>query len=293
MTQMVGEFPELQGIMGEYYALASGEHGAVAKAIGAHYAPRFAGDAVPSTLDGQILAIADKADTVVGIFAAGLKPSGNKDPYALRRAALGLVRILSEAELPVPPGRILEWAREALRGEASCDADTLDEVQTFVLQRARAHYRDQGLAPELISAALASPWTHWPDLDARITALKSFVGREEAQSLAAANKRIGNILRKAEVINVGEIREKLLQLDEERALFDEVERTSEEVQPLLEASNYADALARLAALRDPVDRFFDTVLVMDEDSGVRNNRLALLQRLKSLFDDIADLSVLA
>lgn len=293
MTQMVGEFPELQGIMGGHYALASGEPEPVATAIGAHYAPRFSGDAIPSTLDGQILAISDKADTVVGIFSAGLKPSGNKDPYALRRAALGLVRILSEAELAVPLGRILDWACEALKDYTSCDAETLDEVEAFVLQRARAHYRDQGLAPELISAAFASSWMHWPDLDARITALRSFVGREEAQSLAAANKRIGNILRKAEVTEIGPVQEKLLQLDEERALFDEISRTSEEVRPMLEASNYTDALARLAALRDPVDRFFDAVLVMDEDPEVRNNRLALLHRLKAVFDVIADLSVLA
>ena len=292
MTHMVGEFPELQGTMGAHYALVSKETPEVAQAIGEHYAPRFAGDAIPASPAGRIVSLADRADTLVAIFAAGLAPSGNKDPFALRRAALGLVRILSQASLPVPPRTLAAWAAGALAGTLEVEPELVADVEAFVIQRARGHYRERGFGAELITAVLASRWKHFPDLEARLDALNAFMGRDEAASLAQANKRIGNILRKAEEKPAAKPNEKLLKLEEEQRLFDEINDLSEQIKPLMRASDYAAALEALASLKKPVDEFFDTVLVMDEDDDLRRNRLALLARLKALFDDIADLSVL-
>lgn len=292
MTQMVGEFPELQGTMGAHYARVSTETEEVAQAIGEHYAPRFAGDAIPASPAGRIVSLADRADTLVAIFAAGLAPSGNKDPFALRRAALGLVRILSEASLPVPPRALASWAAGALGGTLEVEPEIVAKIEAFVMQRARGHYRERGFGAELITAVLASRWKHIPDLEARLVALNAFMGRDEAASLAQANKRIGNILRKAEEKPAAKPDAKLLKLEEERRLFDEINGLSEQISPFMRASDYPAALEALASLKKPVDGFFDTVLVMDEDVDLRRNRLALLARLKALFDDIADLSVL-
>lgn len=292
VTQMVGEFPELQGVMGAHYARKSGEPEAVAIAIDQHYAPRFAGDAIPASETGRVVGIADRADTLVAIFAAGLAPSGNKDPFALRRSALGLVRILSEAGIALALTPLFAWAANALAPKLECGDDVLTEVEGFVVQRARGHYREQGYATELVSAVLAAPWTHVPDLESRLAALQAFMGRNEAESLAAANKRIGNILRKAEEPAADSIDAELLNIEEERALFDAIERISKQIEPLLARSEYAESLEALAALHAPVDAFFDTVMVMDEDPSLRRNRLAILARLKGLFDEIADLSIL-
>ncbi len=292
VTQMVGEFPELQGVMGAHYARVSGEPEEVATAIGEHYSPRFAGDAIPSTAAGQVVGLADRADTLVVCFAAGLAPSGNKDPFALRRAALGLVRILSEANLGLYLEDLLAWAGEGSPASLEVDRAILAEVAEFVLQRARGHYRERGYGTELVNAALAAPWTHFPDLEARLAALESFMGRPEAASLATANKRIGNILRKAGEDVTDEVQERSLILEEERLLFGAIRDISKQVEPLLARSDYAASLEALAGLKEPVDAFFDTVLVMDEDAELRRNRLALLDRLKSLFDGIADLSIL-
>lgn len=292
MTQMVGEFPELQGEMGAHYARASGEPDEVATAIAEHYAPRFAGDVIPASTTGRVVGLADRADTLAACFAAGLEPSGNKDPFALRRAALGLVRILAEAGLNIAPSALLAWATQALPSRLDAEDQLVQRVEEFVRQRARGHYREQGFSTELVSAAIASPWTDLPDLEARLGALAEFMGRQEAESLAAANKRIGNILRKSGEDAGRSPDESLLQLDEERRLFAEVRTLSDQIEPLLAQSEYSAALAALATLRAPVDAFFDTVLVMDEDPALRRNRLALLAELKSLFDGIADLSVL-
>ena len=292
MTQMVGEFPELQGVMGQHYALHSGEPEAIAVAIGEHYAPAFAGDAIPATPAGRIVGIADRADTLVGIFAAGLRPTGNKDPFALRRAALGLVRILLEAELALPLNRVLALAANALSDQVAAEPALLVEIRDFVVERLRHYYRDQGYGAELIHAALASDWDTLPDLNRRLVALSAFMGQDAAASLAAANKRIGNILRKSEQEASGEIDANKFVLDEEKALFAELSNKEDAVTPLLEDGDYAASLQQLAALRAPVDAFFDSVMVMDEDPSLRGNRLALLARLKALFDRIADLSVL-
>jgi glycyl-tRNA synthetase beta chain len=292
MSHMVGEFPELQGEMGQHYALSSGESAAVAEAIGEHYAPRFAGDVIPGTPVGQVVDIADRADTLVSIFAAGLKPTGNKDPFALRRAALGLLRILLEADLDVSPHDVLALAADELKGQLTVDDAVLDDLNAFVVERLRHHYAGKGYATELVNAALASPWTTLPDLDRRIRSIDVFMDDEAARSLAASNKRIGNILRKASFDGSTEIDANLFDFDEEKALFEELERIGSAVDPLLASGDYGAALHRLAELKGPVDRFFDEVMVMDENPERRRNRLGLLARLKSQFDRIADLSVL-
>ena len=292
MTQMVGEFPELQGIMGRHYALSSGESEEIAQAIEEHYQPRFSGDQVPASLTGQIVSLADRLDSLVGIFAAGLRPTGNKDPFALRRAALGLIRILREARLDLSLDRLLEQAAAGLADQITVDSDLLRELREFITERARHHFRDQGYSAELINAALNSDWPSLLDLDLRITALSDFMGQEAAQSLAAANKRIGNILKKSDIGISAEINADIVNIDEERMLFSEVTSLEQTLDPLLQKGHYADALNLLSGLRVPVDAFFDSVMVMDENLELRNNRLALLKCLKGLFDRIADLSVL-
>jgi len=293
MTQMVGEFPELQGLMGRHYALKSGEAAATAEAIGEHYQPAFAGDAIPGSVAGRLVGIADRADTLVGIFAAGLRPTGNKDPFALRRAALGLVRILLEANLELPLNRLLALAANGLSEQLEIAPALLSDVREFVVERLRHYYREQGYGTELVNAGLASNWDTLPDLDQRLKALDTFMGQEAAASLAAANKRIGNILRRSEDRIEDKIDADLLKLTEEKLLFDEVSKINEEIEPLLSQRDYATSLKKLSRLREPVDAFFDAVMVMDEDPALRANRLALLARLKALFDRIADLSVLA
>jgi glycyl-tRNA synthetase beta chain len=292
LTQMVGEFPELQGLMGQHYAATSGEPDAVAAAIGEHYAPAFAGDAVPASDAGQIVSIADRADTLVGIFAAGMRPTGNKDPFALRRAALGLVRILLEAGLDVPLNRVLALAANELSAQVEVDPSLLGEVREFIVERLRHYYREQGCRAELISAALSSDWDTLADLDRRLRAIDGFMGQEAAASLAAANKRIGNILKKAQEEFSKKIETNRFELSEETALFDEITRLEKEIEPLMARRDYAASLLALSRLKGPVDAFFDAVMVMAEDLALRANRLALLARLKALFDRIADLSVL-
>ncbi len=292
MTQMVGEFPELQGVMGRYYALTSGEQQVTAEAIGEHYAPKFAGDNIPASDAGKIVSISDRLDTLVGIFAAGLRPSGNKDPFALRRSALGLVRILIEAEIDLPLNKLLALASNELAGQIEVTPELLLDVREFIVDRLRNYYRDQNFGTELISAVLSSSWETLPDLDRRLKALADFMGQDDAASLAAANKRIGNILRKSDETVSQTIDANLFIFAEERVLFEDITNLSEQISPLLEKGDYETSLKRLAGLRKPVDAFFDTVLVMDDDLALRANRLSLLARLKALFDRIADLSVL-
>lgn len=293
MTQMVGEFPELQGTMGRHYALHSGESAEVANAIEQHYWPRYAGDFIPEQGTGQVVGLADRTDTLVAIFAAGLKPTGNKDPFALRRIALGLVRILCEAGHALPLDRLLALAANSLAEQGHKVAPALlNEVREFINERAKSWFRDAGHGAEVIQAAMSSEWDTLPDLQARLEALSAFLGHETGLSLAAANKRIGNILRKSD-LEVGDtIDEDLLKSSEERNLFKELQGIESTLSPLLEAGDYTACLERLSSLRPSVDRFFDAVMVMDEDPALRRNRLTLLSRLKGLFDRIADLSVL-
>ena len=292
MTQMVGEFPELQGVMGHHYALASGEQEEVATAIEEHYAPRFAGDLIPASDIGRVVSLSDRLDTLVGIFAAGLRPTGNKDPFALRRAALGIVRILLEASLDLPLESLLALSARELSAVVPVDDDLLVEIREFIVERARNYFREQGYGAELVNAAIASGWSTLPDLDSRLRALDGFMGQEAAASLASANKRIANILRKSDIDISQKIDTNRLIINEEKHLFNEITSLEEQLSPLLKAANYSASLQLLAGLREPVDKFFDSVMVMDEDPVLRVNRLGLLFRLKSLFDRIADLSVL-
>ncbi len=293
MTQMVGEFPQLQGTMGRHYALHSGESVAIAEAIEQHYLPRFAGDTIPQSIGGQLVGLADRIDTLVAIFAAGSRPSGNKDPFALRRCALGLVRILLEARLEITLPHLLAMAANELAAQGiEADPVLLAAVREFINERGKHYFREAGHSTEVVTAAMSSAWVTFPDLQARLEALSGFLGRDSGLSLASANKRIGNILRKSELEITTKIKEDRLVLMEEKQLFAEIVRSEKTLLPLLACSDYAACLDHLSRLRPCVDRFFAAVMVMDEDAGLRCNRLALLSRLKALFDQVADLSVL-
>ena len=289
LTQMVFEFPELQGVMGRYYADHDGEPADVARALDEQYMPRFAGDRLPATATGQVLAIADRLDTLVGIFAIGQAPTGDKDPFALRRAALGIVRILIETELDLDLHSLLEEAAAGFAAEIQADRVT-HEVFDFMLDRLRAYYSDTGLDTHIFEAVRALKPTRPLDFHRRVEAVREFGQLAEAESLAAANKRIGNILRKAETAVPEQVDPGLLAEPAEQALHQAVEQLRPKVEPLFERGDYTEALCLLAALREPVDSFFDQVMVMAEDTALRDNRLALLQGLQALFLRAADLS---
>ena len=295
LTGMVGEFPDLQGIMGRYYALADGEPQAVADAIAEHYQPRFAGDALPATPVGQVLAVAEKLDTLAGIFSIGKKPSGNRDPFGLRRAALGAVRILIERGVDVDLKALIACAVEQ-QPEGKIPRDELaTELYGFITDRLRRYFldRDAGLRTETFDAVMAREPESLVDFDRRLAAVQTFARLEQAESLAAANKRIANILRQAGDPEGLSVKPKLLQLEAERTLQNALANAREKVTPMLEQRRYAEILNELADLRDVVDRFFDDVMVMDDDESVRNNRLALLSELRALFLDVADISRLS
>jgi glycyl-tRNA synthetase beta chain len=293
-TNMVGEFPELQGTMGRYYALADGESVDVAAAMEEQYQPRFAGDVLPAGRVGQVLAIADRLDTLGGIFAIGQKPSGSRDPFGLRRGALGLMRIIIEHGLDLDLRQAIDKAL-ALQPVSNPDEALADEVYQYVMERLRAYYLEEAgseITGDMFEAVLARQPARPLDFHQRLTAVQAFVRMPEAQSLAAANKRVSNILRKAEETVSATVDPGLLTQAEELALHREVQRLAGLVQPLLADRQYTDALTALAALRTPVDNFFDRVMVMDPDPALRANRLALLESMRSLFLFTADLSLL-
>ncbi|MDJ0759982.1 MAG: glycine--tRNA ligase subunit beta [Woeseiaceae bacterium] len=287
LTGMVGEFPDLQGIMGAYYADVDGEDEAVAVAIREHYQPRFAGDALPTSRAGQLLAVADRLDTLAGVFALGKKPSGNRDPFGLRRAALGVVRILIECELDVDFDALLSAAIDAqpVRNDATAG------LREFVYERLKSYCADHGATPEAFDAVAAVAPTSLPDFKRRIDAVGTFLSLPEAESLASANKRIANILKKAG--SAAELDAGLLSEPAEVALHEGVVAATADVEPKLESGDYTEALKGLAVLRAPVDTFFDDVMVMAEDKDTRNNRLALLAGLRRLFSGVADISRLS
>ena len=295
LTGMVGEFPELQGTMGRYYALADGESAVVAEAIGEHYRPRFAGDDLPLTDVGQVLAVADKLDTLAGVFSIGKKPTGNRDPFGLRRAALGVIRILIERGLDIDLKALIAKAVDRQPKGKVANAELMDEIYTFITDRLRRYFldRDAGLATETFEAVLARQPDSLLDFDRRLAAVQTFARMEQAESLAAANKRIANILRQAGSPKGLKIQKKLLQDETEQALFNALNNAREKVQPMIKVRHYAEALSALADLREPVDRFFDDVMVMADDDAIRHNRLALLGELRALFLDVADISRLS
>ena len=291
LTDMVGELPSLQGVMGRYYAQHDGEDERVAKALDDYYKPRFAGDTLPSSYVSQSVALADRVDSLVGIFAIGQIPTGVKDPFALRRAALGVLRILIEKDLNIDLKALLTQA--ANNFDKSLEAQkAIPAVFDYCLDRLSAYYSDQNIDVDVIQSVLAIKPTNPVDLNKRVHAVNAFMALPAAQSLAAANKRSGNILKKIKAELPSAINEKLLVEDAEKTFCNTLNSLSDKVQKSIQAAEYEQALIQLAELHDPVDAFFDNVMVMDDDEAIRNNRIALLNNLRGLFMQIADLSKL-
>ena len=291
VTQMVFEFPEMQGVMGRYQARRDGEPEAIAVALDEFYRPRFSGDALPGAPTGLVVALADRLDTLVGIFGIGQRPTGDKDPFALRRAALGILRILVERELPLDLRALLEAAAEGLEPWIR-RPEAVDELQEFMLDRLKGLYLEKGVGAEVFEAVAEVRPTRPADFDRRVHAVIEFRALPEAEALVAANKRIRNLLRKAEDAVPETVAAGSLTAPAEMALHEALRAKEKEVAPLLAAGNYTEALRRLAGLREPVDRFFDEVMVMVDDAAVRTNRLALLGALYRLFRRVADVGQL-
>lgn len=288
MTDMVGEFPEVQGVMGMHYARLDGEAEAVAVALNEQYKPRFAGDSLPSQLEACAVAIADKLDSLVGIFGIGQAPKGDKDPFALRRAAIGALRIMVEKQLPLDLVELIEFSKTTF-GDKLTQATVSDEVLDFMLGRFRAWYEAEGFGVDVIQAVLARRPTNPADFDRRVKAVAEFRKLDAALALAAANKRVGNILAKVTEAIPEMVNEALLAEAAEKALHSAI---TAELSYQTKVDNYTEALAHLAALREVVDQFFDQVMVNADDAAVRLNRQALLARLRDLFLRVADISVL-
>ncbi|BBL75716.1 glycine--tRNA ligase subunit beta [Methylomagnum ishizawai] len=291
LTSMVGEFPELQGTMGRYYALAEGEPEDIAAAIEEQYLPKVSGGALPESRTGLMLALAEKIDTLTGIFSAGLIPTGDKDPYALRRAALGAIRILIEAKLDLDVPDLLDFALDQFSHDFETE-QARENVHGFMIERLRGYFLDRGIKHDEFEAVLAV----WPssllDFERRLQAVREFRRLPEAESLAAANKRIRNILRKAEEETAASVDDHVLAEPAEKRLLEAARLAKEDVLPLLRGRDYTGALRRLAQLRETVDAFFDGVMVMAEDAELRRNRLGLLGIVEGLFLNIADISKL-
>ena len=294
LTDMVGEFPELQGIMGTYYARHDGEHDEVARAASEHYQPRFAGDALPATNTGLAVALADKLETLVGIWAIGLQPTGEKDPFALRRHALGIMRMLVEKRLPLSIADLLADAVTTFADQAAFK-DPRAEVTAFMLDRLRGMLRERGFSPNEVEAVLAQNPDRVDDVVQRLEAVQAFAALPEAASLAAANKRITNILKKNEeaMPKDASVDPALLQDEAEKALAAAVTRVKPDVDAAFAGGDFSGTLKTLAQLRDAVDAFFNDVMVMADDIKLRNNRLALLATLHGMMNRVADISKLA
>ena len=291
MTEMVGEFGSLQGVMGRYYANLDGENAEVAQALEDYYKPKFSGDTLPQSITSQSLAIADRLDTLVGIFAIGQTPTGDKDPFALRRASLGVLRILIEKNLDLDLAHLIKIA--ATQHDPiikALDAETA--VLDFMLDRLNAYYLDKGIRPDVLDAVLSTKPTKPLDINNRLLAVDAFRQGVEAESLAAANKRIGNILKKVKGEIPSKVDDALLQEKAEKDLHQTLTKLDDKVQSLIDAAKYQDALSELSTLREIVDQFFDDVMVMADDEALKNNRIALLHKLHGLFLQIADISKL-
>lgn len=290
MTNMVFEFTDTQGVMGMHYARHDGEDEEVAVALNEQYMPRFAGDELPKSLVASAVALADKFDTLTGIFGIGQAPKGSADPFALRRAALGALRIIVEKNLPLDLEDLVKKSA-ALFGDKLTNQNVVADVVDFMLGRFRAWYQDEGIAVDVIQAVLARRPTRPADFDARVRAVSHFRTLDSAEALAAANKRVSNILAKADAA-IGEINLTACVEPAEKALAEAVLALRTEVQPLIAQGDYTAVLDKLANLRTPVDNFFDNVMVNAEDPALRQNRLAILNTLQGLFLQVADISVL-
>ena len=290
MTNMVFEFTDTQGVMGMHYARHDGEDEEVAVALNEQYMPRFAGDELPKSLVASAVALADKFDTLTGIFGIGQAPKGSADPFALRRAALGALRIIVEKNLPLDLEDLVKKSA-ALFGDKLTNQNVVADVVDFMLGRFRAWYQDEGIAVDVIQAVLARRPTRPADFDARVRAVSHFRTLDSAEALAAANKRVSNILAKADAA-IGEINLTACVEPAEKALAEAVLALRTEVQPLIAKGDYTAVLDKLANLRAPVDSFFDNVMVNAEDPALRQNRLAILNTLQGLFLQVADISVL-
>lgn len=289
LTDMVGEFPELQGVMGGYYARHDGLGEEIATAIEDHYRPRFAGDALPRNRLGIVVALADKLETLAGLFAIGQLPTGDKDPFALRRHALGIVRMLMEKDLPLS---LHELVVEALGLFPQAQPGTAEQLNEFIYERLAGQLREQGFSAQEVDAVLALRPQRLGDVVKRLNAVRAFAALPEAPALAAANKRIGNILKKAEKADP-HVNEQLLKEDAEKALFSATQKIAPQARAQFESGDYTGSLQTLAVLRQPVDAFFDDVMVNAEEMDLRLNRLGLLATLHQAMNRVADLSRLA
>ncbi len=290
VTEMVGEFPDLQGIMGRYYARLDGEHDDVAEALDEQYLPRFAGDKLPQTTSGQAVSLAEKLDTLVGLFGIGQPPTGVKDPFALRRAALGVLRIVIENKLDIDLLALLEQAKQGF-DDVLTEKDVTAKVLQYFFDRLRGYTQDKGFKADVFESVLAVKPTRPLDFIQRLTAVAEFRQLEQAEALAAGNKRIGNILRKNDAEGVaGAIDESLLVEPAEQALAKKLIAVTSAVEPLMTNADYAGVLNTLADMRETVDGFFDEVMVMADDLTIRANRLALLNQTRALFLGVADIS---
>ncbi len=292
LTDMVGEFPELQGIMGGYYARHDGLGPEIADAIEDHYKPRFAGDALPRNNAGIAVALADKLETLAGLFGIGQQPSGDKDPFALRRHALGVIRMLIERELPLDVHALVSQAFHAFpAGHGQAQA----EVGLFLRERLTGYLREAGYSAQEVEAVVEARPERWAEIPKRLAAVRAFAALPEAASLAAANKRVGNILKKSEgaTADISSVNTALLKEPAEAALYEALQAVAPKAEAAFAAGDYTASLQVLAALKAPVDAFFDHVMVNAEDAQLRNNRLALLARLHAAMNRVADLSRLA
>jgi glycyl-tRNA synthetase beta chain len=289
---MVGEFPDLQGIMGRYYARLDGEHEEVAEALDEQYLPRFAGDGLPQTKTGQAVSIAEKLDTLVGLFGIGQPPTGVKDPFALRRAALGVLRIIIENQLDVDLVDAVTQAQSGL-SDVLTEPEVIEQVLAYFYDRLRGYASDHDVKTDVFEAVLAVKPTKPLDFVSRLDAVMAFRSLDAADALAAGNKRIGNILRKNDAENSDiDVDAALLQEPAEKALLEKILAVQTQIAPLIAAADYTAVLTCLAEMRETVDGFFEQVMVMADDEAVRNNRLALLNRTRALFLGVADISYL-
>ncbi len=293
VTDMVGEFPELQGIMGRYYAQYENLNDDIAYAIEDHYKPRFAGDELPRNQVGVVVALADKLETLVGLFSIGEKPTGDKDPFGLRRQALGIIRMLIECKLSLEFSKLIQEVLSKFNADSNTDAAMIQTIKEFCFDRLSVNLREQGASPQEVDAVLSLNPEILSDIPQRLAAVRTFSTLDQAPALAAANKRVGNILKKVEGEVKAEVNTNLLQEPSEIALNEAVSKVKPEADKLFENSDYTASLKTLAALKAPVDAFFDNVMVNADDPALKANRLGLLATLHQTMNRVADLSKLA